>query len=79
MKKVVIVWNGKRIKECANRKHAENYIKFINYNKVYCIIEAEENEIETLILKAQAEQNRVMASAYGVFNNNLNRFGRNYR
>lgn len=79
MKKVVVVWNGKKTKQCTNRKHAENYIKFINYNKVYCIIEAEENEIETLILKAQAEQNRVMANAYEVFNNNLNRFGRNYR
>ena len=79
MKKVVVVWNGKKTKQCINRKHAENYIKFINYNKVYCIIEAEENEIEILILKAQAEQNRVMANAYGVFNNNLNRFGRNYR
>ena len=77
MKKVVIVWNGSRVKECANRRHAENYVKFINYARVYAIIEAEENEIEILILKAKAEQNKMMnyVSSY----NGLKRFGRNYR
>lgn len=75
MKKVAVVWNGNKVKVCENRRHAENYVKFINYAKVYAIVEAEEENFENAILKARVEQKALMGKACY---NGLNRFGRSY-